>query len=88
MPKVQTLDIRLYADRNFPVAQVKIPENLIYDYNELFAAAQEQFPAYTHEALIRYMWVAGIEKARGAVATKGLADPNRTPEPRIKVPRG
>ncbi len=86
MPKVQTLDIRLYADRNFPVAQVKIPENLIYDYNELFAMAQAQFPAYTHEAFLRYFWVSGIERARQALNTKGLPNPNHTPEPKTKQP--
>ena len=87
-PRLDNVDLRLYGERNYPVAHVTIPANLIYDYNELFAAAQEQFPAYTHEALVRYMWVAGIEKARQAVANKGLPDPNRTPEPRVKAPRG
>lgn len=77
---VKYLTVLAYGERNYPVAQVKIPEHLTEPYDAILMQARVQYPAYTDQDLIRYLFAAGLRTARKAQASvHGLPDPNRDP---------
>jgi len=79
MDKPEKLDIRMYGARNFPIAQVAIPTHLLEGYQEMFAAAQAQYPAATHSDLIRYIFRAGIARTRDTILKGKLPDLSKIP---------
>lgn len=88
MPDPQTarIDLRFTGERNFPVATGTIPTALMHDFDALLTEARVHYPTYTHEQMVRHIWMKGLDSFRHSLQVVGAPpDPNRTPAPKHRT---
>lgn len=91
MQTVARVDIMILGERNYPEAQVKLPDSVVADLPVLVAAAQLANPSASYAEVVRAIWRYGSREVRSALARGGKLNPNVLPgmvKPVTKVPRG
>lgn len=71
------IDLYLFDTRQGHGGKVTVRKDQMFDLDPLLAAAQQIHPTYTMEALVRYVWVRGLDAFRMAVATERLPEPTK-----------
>lgn len=91
MSKVARVDIMILGERNYPEAQVKLPDVVVADLPVLVEAAQAVNPSASYADVVRAIWRYGSREVRSALARGGKLSPQGLPgmvKPVSKEPRG
>lgn len=68
MDPVKRIDVLILGDRNYPMAQVKIPEHLCFDLKQLVEAGQILNASIGEEEITRAIWRLGSRQLRRNLA--------------------
>lgn len=84
-PKIDHIDLYAVGPRpgNFPHGKATILPELLNDYEKILNTCRESYPHTTHESLLRYLFLKGLDSLRESLR-KGNPPPNpdKLPAPR------
>lgn len=83
--KVVRVDVLIMGERNFPVAQTKLPVTVVADLPLLLEAAKRANPSMTYEEIVRAIWRYGTKQLRSNLAT-GKPIPSTQNLPALVLP--